>query len=63
MEKTEGLIYVDLPTLTLFWWPRKAVSCPARWRPSVRIALLGIVHLQTFVKLRKAKTRRTLEQR
>lgn len=63
MEKTEDLIYVDLPTLTLFWWPRKYLSYPARWRPSVRIALLGIVHLQTFVKLHKAKTCRILEHR
>lgn len=26
MEKSEDLIYVDLPTLTLFWWPRKFPS-------------------------------------
>jgi len=61
LEKNKDLIYVDLPTQTLFWWPRKSPSCPARWRPSARIALLGIVHLQTFVKLCKAKTCRTFE--
>lgn len=63
MEKTEALIYVALPALTLFWWLRKSPSCPARWRPSPRITLLGIVHAQTFVKLCRAKPCRTLEHR
>lgn len=30
MEKTEALLYVDLPAQTLFWWLRKSPSCPAR---------------------------------